>query len=190
MSEAERHQEITQLLQAHREGDAAALDRVVGALYQELRTIAHRSRVRLGGNHTLQTTAVVNEAYLKINGSRGSASDRSHFLGIAGRAMRQIIIDYARGRLAEKRGGAVQHVELADVASPSSAEADQLLLIDGALGKLAEHSPVLVQVFEAKFFLGLNDDELAAVVGTSKRTAQRNLMKARAFLAEYLSEQP
>ncbi len=180
---------ITELLKAHGAGDGAAYDQAVELLYAELRSIAHRNLSRMGGNPTLQTTAVVNEAYLKLKKSPGGAENSAHFLNIASAAMRQIIVDYARTRNTEKRGGDVVHVEYDDSTKGVSAEAYEILLVDEALNRLAEHNVRLAQVFEFKFFTGLDDDELATAMNLSKRTAQRDWMKARAFVADYMAQQ-
>lgn len=155
-------------------------------MYAELRTIAHRSRVRMGGNPTLHTTAVVNEAYIKLKAAPAGAENSAHFLSIAAKAMRQIIIDYARSRKAGKRGGDVVHVDIEKTNHSVDVEAEQLLIVNDALEQLESHSPRLAKVFELKFFIGLDDDELAAATGRSKRSAQRDWMKARAYLGEYL----
>lgn len=178
--------DITELIHAHRDGDVGAYDQAIELLYTELRSIAHRSRVRMGGNPTLYTTAVVHEAYIKMKTAPGGADNSAHFLSIAAKAMRQIIIDYARSRKAEKRGGDASHVSIDEAHIAVDAEAEQILIIDDALEKLEEHNPRLAKVFELKFFAGLEDDELATATGLSKRSAQRDWMKARAYLGEYL----
>ena len=179
--------EITLLIEAHRDGDANAYDRAVELLYGELRGLAHHQLARFHGQATLQTTAVVNEAYLKLKESSKSAIDRRHFLGIAAKAMRHVVIDYARRRSAAKRGGDLVRVEFDEADAAVEAQAEQLLLIDESLTALAAKSERLVRVFECKFFAGLDDDETAATLDLSKRTAQRDWMKARALLADYLS---
>ena len=102
--------------------------------------------------------------------------------------MRQIIVDYARARRAEKRGGGAVHVELKEHDQTVENEAEQVLLIDDAINSLAAHNPRLAEVFALKFFVGLSDDELVAATGATKRTAQRDWMKARAYIGEYLSD--
>ncbi len=136
----------------------------------------------------MQTTAIVNETYLKLRSSSGKAVDRKHFLAIAAKAMRHVIIDYARSRKAAKRGGDVVHVELETSNAAISSQAEDLVLLDDALRRLSDHNPRLVQIFECKFFAGLEDQETADTLGISKRTAQRDWMKARAFLRELLDE--
>ncbi len=178
--------DITELIQAHSDGDEAAYDQAIELLYTELRRIAHRNLLRMGGNPTLQTTAVVNEAYLKLRTSSARAENRKHFLNIASSAMRQIIVDYARSRNAEKRGGDVIHVEFDDNAEAVQSQAEEILLIDAALEKLAAHNYRLARVFELKYFGGLEDDEIAIAMELSKRTAQRDWMKARAYVADLM----
>ena len=154
----------------------------------ELRKVAHRARMRLGGNPTMQTTAVVNEAYLKLRGAQSDIDNRVHFLRIAARAMRQIIIDYARGQNAEKRGGDGIQVTLDEFSGAVDVQVEQLLSIDEALDKLYMQNERLAEVFTFKFFVGLEDGELAEAVGSSKRTVQRDWMKARAYLAEIITD--
>jgi RNA polymerase sigma factor (TIGR02999 family) len=179
---------ITQLIEAHRDGDVGAYDRAVALLYEELRRLAHFQLAKVHGNATLQTTAVVNEAYLKLKAIPGTAVSREHFLGIASKAMRHVIIDYARTRNAKKRGGEVAHVDIEDANVAVQDQAAQLLNIDQALGDMADQHPRLVRVIECRFFAGLDDKETANVLGVSERTAQRDWMKAKAFLRERLSD--
>lgn len=180
--------DITRLIDAHRDGDGDAFDRAVELLYGELHGLAHYQLAKFHGQATLHTTAVVNEAYLRLREASSGAVDRKHFLGIAAKAMRHVVIDYARKRSAEKRGGDLLRVELRDADAAVAAQADQLLLIEESLRELAKTSDRLVRVFECKFFAGLDDDETAAALDLSKRTAQRDWMKARALLAEYLTQ--
>ena len=125
---------------------------------------------------------------MKLNGAFGNAENSAHLLNIASRAMRQVIVDYARARRAEKRGGGAVHVELKEHDQAVENEAEQVLLIDDAVNSLAAHNPRLAEVFALKFFIGLSDDELVAATGVTKRTVQRDWMKARAFIGEYLSD--
>jgi RNA polymerase sigma factor (TIGR02999 family) len=179
--------DITRLIEAHRNGEDGAFDGAVELLYGELRALAHRQLARLGGNPTLQTTAIVNEAYLKLRTMPGQAVSRNHFLAIAAKAMRHVVIDYARMRRAEKRGGGLAHVDLDQSTASIAAQAEEMLMIDDALSNLSRHNPRLVKIFECKFFAGLDDEETANALDMPKRTAQRDWMKARAFLSEYLS---
>lgn len=181
-------QDITRLIEAHRQGDESAYDRAVELLYNELHGLAHHQLARFHGNATLQTTSVVNEAYLKLRESSANAVDRQHFLGVAAKAMRHVVIDYARKRSAEKRGGDLIRVEYNEADAAVAAQAEDILLIEEALRRLSSVSERLVRVFECKFFAGLDDDETATTLNLSKRTAQRDWMKARALLADILSE--
>jgi len=180
--------DITRLIQAYGDGDADAFDRAVELLHGELHGLAHRQLAKFHGNATLQTTAVVNEAYLKLRESSGSAVDRNHFLAIAATAMRHVVIDYARKRISAKRGGDRVKVELQDSDLAVESQAEQLLLIEQALAALGNANERLVKVFECKFFAGLDDQETAEALNISLRTAQRDWMKARALLAEHLTD--
>lgn len=188
VSEIDTQSEIIGLIQAAQGGNNDAYDKAIKILYSELRVLAHRQLGRFHGNATLQTTAVVNEAYLKLRDYSGDIVDRAHFMGIAAKAMRHVVIDYARKRSSEKRGGDQIRVEFNENDTAVAAQAEQLLLIDEALNALSKKSDRLVRVFECKFFSGLDDDETASALNLSKRTAQRDWMKARALLAEHLAQ--
>jgi RNA polymerase sigma factor (TIGR02999 family) len=176
--------EVTRLLEAAEAGDSSALDRLVPLIYEDLRRVAHRQLDREGGGHTLQTTALIHEAYLKLAGSGSvSASSRAHFLAIAARAMRQVLVDYARRRKAAKRGGGVISVTLGDEAQPADASAEDLLALDEALEQL---DPRQRQVIECRFFGGMEEKDIAAVLGVSERTVRRDWVKARAWLYQSL----
>jgi RNA polymerase sigma factor (TIGR02999 family) len=182
--------ETTSLLAAARGGDRGALDRVFAIVYEELRRIAHRE---LGGwrtARTLGTTALVNEAYLKlVDRSRIVPDDRRHFLATAARAMRQIIVDYARMSHAAKRGGGERPISLGDVDAalePGAIEiqerAASILALHGALSRLSERSARLGQVVELRFFGGFSVEEVADMLDVSPRTIKRDWRVARAFL--------
>jgi RNA polymerase sigma-70 factor, ECF subfamily len=176
--------EVTRLLEAAEAGDREALDRLVPLVYEDLRRVAHRQLDREGGGHTLQTTALIHEAYLKLAGGGSvSASSRAHFLAIAARAMRQVLVDYARRRRAAKRGGGVISVTLGDEPQPADASAEDLLALDDALEQL---DPRQRQVIECRFFGGMEENDIAAVLGVSERTVRRDWVKARAWLYQSL----
>lgn len=173
---------VTRLLSGLRQGDPAALDALFGLLYEELRSLAHR-QLR-GARGTLGTTAVVHEAYLKLIGSDASAQDRAHFFALAARVMRQILVDHARARRALKRGGEAAHIPLEDahVASGGEASAEALLELEAALGALQAVDERLVRMVELRFFVGLEVEETAEILGLTARTLRRDWRKARAFL--------
>jgi len=190
MSDGSSHAtgDVTRLLRRAGEGDDHALDRVFPLIYDELQRIARAQLGRERGGHTLQATALVNEAYLKlVQGPPTGAADRGHFLGIAARAMRQVLVDHARAWAAAKRGGgtapATLNEELAGVASDPS----ELLALDQALDRLDALDPRLRQVVELRYFAGLQDDEIGEVLGVTRRTVQRDWTKARAWLHRALA---
>lgn len=174
-------QEITNLLQASSAGDEAAIDRLFSLLYEELRVIASR-QLRGRRGETLNTTAIVHEAYIKlIEPSRLGVRDRAHFLNLAARVMRQVMIDGARRRIAAKRGAGALHTDLDDSAGATE-QAEELLALDGAIGKLERMNSRLARTVELRFFAGLSVEEIADALAVSPRTVKRDWMKARAFL--------
>lgn len=172
--------EVTRLLEAAVGGDQDALDRLVPLVYEDLRRLAHRQLGREESGHTLQTTGLVHEAYLKLAGGGGlGAANRAHFLAIAARAMRQVLVDYARRRKADKRGGGVASVTLSDGDQGRDVNADELLALDDILEQL---EPRQRQVVELRFFGGLEEKDIAQALGISERTVRRDWVKARAWL--------
>jgi RNA polymerase sigma factor (TIGR02999 family) len=175
--------DITTLLQAHRQGDAGALDRLVPLVYADLRRAARAQlrRVRPGG--TLDTAGLVHEAYLRlVDQSRAAFNDRGHFLAVSALAMRRIVVDHARRRTSWKRGGGRAAVPLDEAPEPVAREAAHVLDVDAALEKLSARDPRLARVVECRFFAGLTEEETAEALGISVRTAQREWFKARAWL--------
>ena len=181
--------DITLMLGASRRGDAAALDRVFTTLYDELR---HRARLELGGAGgppTLSATVVVHEVYLKLVGAEVlDVRDRLHFLALAARAMRQVLTDHARARLARKRGGGVAHRDIADVEVAADDRAAAVLELDAALDRLAALAPRPAEIVALRFFAGQSPAEVAEVLGISERTVRREWQKARALLHGALLE--
>jgi RNA polymerase sigma factor (TIGR02999 family) len=151
------------------------------AFYDQLRRIAHRSRARLGGGQTLQTTALVHEAYLRLGQTR-SFADETHFLRAAALAMRHALINYAQSRVADKRGGGGQHVTLSNIADLSVETDEGLLALHEAMIRLASDDPRLADVVECRFFGGYGEEDTARALGMSLRTVQRDWLKARAWL--------
>lgn len=179
---------VTLALQAARGGDSEALSRVFGLVYEEVRAIARSRRARLGAGGTLDTSAVVHEAYLKL-ARHGEMpwEDRAHFLCVASRAMRQVLIDYARSRLADKRGGGAGHVPLTEAHAAAAAEARDLVALDEALRGLEVLDERLGRVVELRFFGGLTVEDTARALGISEPTVKRDWQRARAFLHRELA---
>jgi RNA polymerase sigma factor (TIGR02999 family) len=175
--------EVTRLLEAAREGDDAALERLVPLVYEDLRRIARRQLSHELVERTLNATALVHESYLKLGRGAMLARDRAHFLAIAARAMRQVLVDYARDRKAAKRGGgAWERITLTDGARAVEFDPDRMLALDEALAKLL---PRHRQVIECRFFGGMDEQEIAEALGVSARTVHRDWIKARAWLYRY-----
>jgi RNA polymerase sigma factor (TIGR02999 family) len=175
---------LTQLLAAARGGDGGARERLFAAVYDELRRIAHRQLAGRRPGQTLSTTALVHEAYVKLAAANGAvaASDRAHFFALAARAMRQILIDYARSRWTAKRGAGVAAVSLDDLQVAVAEKAEEVLAVDAALRQLEANDARLGQVVEWRFFGGLSMEEIASALGVSDRTIKRDWQKARAYL--------
>jgi RNA polymerase sigma factor (TIGR02999 family) len=174
---------ITGLLLAWRAGEADALDRLLPVVYDELRSIAHRQLRRERVEHTLDTTSLVHEAYIRlVDQTHVQWVDRSHFFAVATQAMRRILVDYARRYRAEKRGGAPSRVGLNDGMLVDDDRADTLLAIDSALSELAMVDERLVRVVECRFFGGLTEEETAETLGVTARTVRRDWIKAKGWL--------
>lgn len=179
---------LTELLSRVSAGERAAVDRVFEMVYAELRRLARWQRARAGGAPTLSTTMLVHETYLKLAESeRLSVRDRAHFFALAARAMRQVLLDAARRRLRDKRGGGEAHVPIEvlvlegrEPAAPMRAA--ELLALDAALERLAESDERLARLVEWRFFAGRSEEEIGAFLGVSERTVRRDWRKARAFL--------
>lgn len=180
---------ITQWLDAARDGDRQALDRVLATLYNELHAMARR---QLAGQYgqTLDATALVHEAYLKLIGRRDvQFDDRAHFFAYAASAMRSVVVDYARQRLAQKRGGDLHRVtELPDDVEGGLRLDEDLLGLDTALTKLAQVDLKLAQIVELRYFAGLSEQEIAELLKRSERSIRRDWQKARMFLLASLGE--
>jgi RNA polymerase sigma factor (TIGR02999 family) len=183
--------DITVWLDSARKGDRAALDHVLSTLYQELHTMARR---QLSGQHgyTLDATALVHESYLKLIGSSGNAKfdDRAHFFAYAASAMRSVVVDYARQRLAQKRGGDLHRVtELPEEVEGGLRLDEETLGLDTALTRLAAVDERLAQVVELRYFAGLSELEIASLLKRSERSIRRDWQKARLFLLASLKDE-
>jgi len=178
---------VTGLLIDWSNGDRRALDRLMPLVYEELRGIARR-HLSLEAPQTLQSTALVHEAYVRlIDQNRVQWRDRAHFFAVAARLIRRILLDHARRRHAEKRGGGAQRLTLEDAAAPQSGRNVDLIALDQALDTLAELDPTQAQVVELRFFAGLTIAETAEALGISTATVERDWITARAWLFDRLN---
>jgi RNA polymerase sigma factor (TIGR02999 family) len=178
---------VTQLLRAWRDGDDAALERLIPIVEADLRRLARGYMRRERADHTLQVTALINEAFLKLTDARQLQwQDRAHFLGITARLMRRVLVDHARARGYEKRGGGLKKVPLDEGVAVSPELALNVLALDRALEKLANLDPRRARVIELRFFGGLSVDEAAEVLHVSADTVKRDWRLARGWLAREL----
>lgn len=175
--------EVTGLLLSWGQGDEAALERLVPLVQQELHRIARRYMAGERAGHTLQATALVNEAYLRLVDTRDVAwQDRAHFLAVAARVMRRILVDHARARVSQKRGGDVARVTFDEALVVTSEPAQDFLALDEALDALAVFAERKSRVIELRFFGGLSVEETAAVLKVSRDTVMRDWRLAKAWL--------
>jgi RNA polymerase sigma factor (TIGR02999 family) len=176
-------QQVTQLLVAWSGGDQAARDELMPLVYEELRRLAHKCIRRERPGHTLQTSALLNEAYLRLVDQKNIHwQDRAHFFGIAARLMRQVLVDYARKRGYVKRGGDAHRVPLDEAMIVSGERAADVVALDDALKSLAEIDPRQSQIVELRFFGGLSIEETAEVLAVSPGTVMRDWTLAKAWL--------
>jgi RNA polymerase sigma factor (TIGR02999 family) len=187
----EPQHEVTQILHDWSGGDPDAPERLMPYVYDELRGLARAFLSRERGGHTLQPTALVNEAYLRlVDQTRVNWQNRAHFYGIASRIMRRVLIDHARAHATEKRGGTAIHLSIDDVQVPLEQRAADFVALDEALEKLEQFDERKCRIVEMRFFGGLNDEEIAAVLGVATRTVLRDWKKARLWLYRELSQEP
>jgi RNA polymerase sigma factor (TIGR02999 family) len=179
--------EVTQLLLDWQNGDQAALEHLAPIVHAELHRIAQRYMRNERPGHTLETSALINEAYLRLVGQTISWESRAQFFGIAARLMRQILIDHARTHLRQKRGGDAVQVSLA-VAAEMAGRASELIALDEALHSLAEVDPQKTRIIEMRFFGGLTIEETASAMGISHATVEREWRVARARLKQLMAE--
>ena len=186
MSQTDSH-EITQMLADWSGGDERALERLMPLVYDELRRMAHAYMRRQPSNHTFQTTELIHEAYLKLAKGSQDFQNRAHFFGVAATAMRHILVDYARSKQSEKRGGGRERIELSDDTAVSLDRADQLLSMDEALKTLESLDERKCKVVELRFFGGLTNEEIAKVLKVSSETVKRDWRFARNWLLRELA---
>ncbi|MFV1986792.1 MAG: ECF-type sigma factor [Gemmatimonadota bacterium] len=181
--------DVTGLLSECSSGDETAFERLIPLVYEDLRRIAH-SRLRSErADHTLNTTAVVHEAYLRlVNQATATWRDRAHFFAVSSRVIRHVLIDYARRRSQQKRGGGQIMVSLRDDLTGEEPRTIELLALEEALAWLAEHDSRLERLVECRFFGGMTMEDSAAALGVSLRTAERDWTRAKAYLAQALGD--
>lgn len=180
--------DVTQLLRELGDGRAEAFHELLPKVIATLRGIAHRQLRGERSDHTLNTTALVNEAYLKLAGSEGKDwQNRAHFFAVAARAMRQVLVSYARARNADKRGGGAVHITLDENTPPlGDTQLDELIALNDALERLEELNPRHVRIVECRFFAGLTVTETAEALGLARATVVRDWRMARAWLRHAL----
>jgi RNA polymerase sigma factor (TIGR02999 family) len=182
----------TRLALLAQHGDASAAQALAPALYDTLCRIASGYLRRERSGHTFSTSDLVHEAYARmVDQTQADDKTRAHFIGISARVMRQVLVDYARRRNRDKRGGGIAPAALdgvATIADPGGTSLDVALSVDHALAKLEEHSPRLARVVECRFYGGLDNEETAQALGQSSRTVQRDWIKARGYLSVLLAD--
>ena len=181
---------FTQLLSDWRTGRDDALDQLTPLVYEELRRLAHRYMRSERGSHTLQATAVVHEAFLRLIQSEVPMQDRTHFFAVASRLMRRVLVDHARGRSRDKRYGLVRQVTLQDDLQAKPEPGFDIVDLDSALEHLAQMEPRLAQTIELHYFGGLTYDQIATAVNSSAATVHRDIRLARAWLLNHLAIRP
>lgn len=180
---------VTVLLQRWRQGDKAALKRLAPLVYRELRRIAARHLRGESAGHTWQPTDLVHEAYLQLADARVDWQDRAHFLAVAARQMRRLLVDHARGKRSAKRGGGIRAVTLDEELLPAQTPVDSLLDLDGALNSLAAKDARKASILELHVFGGLTYEETARVLDLSPATVNRELRFAKAWVYEEIQAQ-
>lgn len=183
-----RSSEITELLNACSNGEREAFDRLIPLVYEDLRAIAHNRLARERPDHTLNTTGIVHEAYIRlVPQATATWRDRAHFFAVSSKVIRDLLIDHAREHKATKRGGGAVHLPISDELQGKEPRTVELLALDDALSKLGEMDARLERVVECRFFGGLTMEETAEATGTSLRTVEREWRRARAYLYRALS---
>ena len=190
MPETNPQGEVTTLLAAWSSGDKSALDKMMPLVYAELHRIARRAWSQQPHSNTLQPTALINEAYLKLaNAENASFEDRCHFFAVASKAMRQILVNHAKAGLSEKRGGGMAHVSIEDVEPAVHREAGEIVALHEALDALHAVDPRKSMVVEMRYFGGLSIEETAEAMGVSVATVNRDWRLARSWLIREMNRQ-
>jgi RNA polymerase sigma-70 factor (ECF subfamily) len=179
--------QVTILLKAVNSGNGEAYDALLGILYNELRNLAGAIMRKEHGYRTLQPTALVHEAFLRLAQGESRWENRAHFFGAAARAMRRVLVEYARQKASQKRGGDAQRVTFMDIDVQTEDPQVELLALDQAVAALAEVDPRLVKVVELRYFAGCSLEETASLLGVAQATVKRDWAYARAWLYEYMN---
>ena len=182
--------EVTQLLKGMKSGDQSAMERLLPLVYSELHRLAASYMRRERQDHTLQPTALINEAYLRLAGEDLDWQNREHFFGVAANVMRRVLVDYARAHQAEKRGGDLKRVELEEWLAISDERTEEMLALDEALTRLTEVNPRQAKVVELRYFGGLSVEQIAAVLQIATRSVKRDWALARIWLFQQLRVNP
>jgi RNA polymerase sigma-70 factor (ECF subfamily) len=180
--------EVTLLLRAMADGDPCAADKLLPLVYHELHRLAESCMRRERADHTLQPTALIHEAYLRLAGKAVDWQNRAHFIGIAAHVMRRVLVDYARAHSAQSRGGKLRRVEFDEGLAVATERSSEVLLVDEALCALEEVHPRQARVVELRYFAGLSTEETAKVLEIAPRSVERDWTQARAWLFERLGK--
>jgi RNA polymerase sigma factor (TIGR02999 family) len=178
--------EVTQLLKAMHGGDPSAAEHLLPLVYNELHRLAHAYMRRERSDHTLQATALINEAYIRLVGEDIDWNSRAHFIGLAAHVMRQVLVDYARAHAAQRRAGGMQRVEMEDHLAIAPERLDEVVWLDEALARLAAENARQAEVVELRYFGGLSVEEIAGILDVSPRSVKRDWSLARIWLYRYL----
>jgi RNA polymerase sigma factor (TIGR02999 family) len=179
--------EITRLLHDMQGGDPAAAEKLLPLVYSELHRLARACMRRERSDHTLQTTALINEAYLRLAGDDITWQDRAHFIGFAANVMRQVLVDYARAHKAQRRAGHMHRVEMRDDLAVSPERLDEVAFVDQALSRLAATNPRQARIVELRYFGGLSVEQISTVLNLSPRSVKRDWSLARIWLFRELN---
>jgi len=176
--------EVTMLLHAMKRGDAAAADRLLTLVFRELHVLAERYMRHERPGHTLQPTALINEAYIRMVGSETDWQNHQHFIGVAATVMRRVLVDHAKAHNAVKRGGDLRRVEFEEGIAFSNERSIEVLAVDEALTELGKVNPRQAQVVELRYFAELSSEQIAALLNISIRSVQRDWLLAKGWLSE------
>jgi RNA polymerase sigma-70 factor, ECF subfamily len=179
--------EVTRLLKAMHDGDSGAAENLLPLVYAELHRIASAYMRRERTGHTLQATALINEAYIRLVGEDIEWTNRAHFIGLSAHVMRRVLVDYARQHNAERRAGDLKRVEMQDNLAISPERLDEVLFLDEAMAKLAANNPRQARVVELRYFGGLSVEQIAQILNVAPRSVKRDWALARIFLSGELT---